>query len=77
MTCDHIIRLPDRYVTRTDDWTGEEMSEWEYNRTESALNDIDTHRMKCSKCGKIEYYSGAARAYYTEGKRSPGIRGLE
>jgi hypothetical protein len=77
MTCDHTIRLPDRYVTWEDDWTGEEHGEWEYNRTESALNDIDLHRMKCSLCGKIEYYSGAARDYYEKGIPSPYITGFK
>lgn len=77
MTCDHMIRLPDRYVVTENYWTGEEEGEWEYNRTESAFSDIDLHRMKCSKCGQVEYYSGAARKYYENGVRSPGIKGLE
>lgn len=45
--------------------------------TYSAYEDIDLHRTKCTKCGHIVYYSGAARAYYEDGVRTPGIRGLE
>jgi hypothetical protein len=26
--------------------------------------DIDTHRFKCEKCGKIGYYSGYGRSLY-------------
>lgn len=35
------------------------------------FQDIDIHRVKCMSCGKIKYYSGAAREYYEEGKRNP------
>ena len=41
------------------------------------MDDIDLHRMKCRICGKIAYYSGAARAFYEDGVKSPGISGLE
>jgi hypothetical protein len=43
----------------------------------STMDDIDLHRMKCRLCGKIGYYSGAARAFYEDGIKSPGISGLE
>jgi hypothetical protein len=76
-TCDHTIHLPDCWVEWEDSWTGEMMGEWEYNRTKSAENDLDLHRTKCSLCGKIGYYSGAARKYYEEGIRTPGVTGLE
>lgn len=58
----------------TDDWTGEELpDEWvEYSTTE----DIDTHRYRCTRCGKVMYYSGAARDYYEKGKRSH-VHGLD
>lgn len=39
--------------------------------------DIDIHRFQCTHCGRIGYYSGAARAYHEDGQRSPGIQGLE
>jgi hypothetical protein len=35
--------------------------------TWSAFEDIDTHRMKCSICGKIDYYSQSARNFYENG----------
>ncbi len=56
------------------DWDGNEhyVDKW-YGCAE----DLDTHRTKCSRCGEIGYYSGAARSYYEEGKRTPGVAGLE
>ena len=36
----------------------------------STMEDIDIHRMRFSLCGEIGYHSGAARAFYTEGKRN-------
>jgi hypothetical protein len=38
------------------------------------LEDIDTHRMKCSACGGIEYYSKAAKDFYEKGIDSDIIR---
>lgn len=38
-------------------------SEWEWQET-SYLHDIDLHRMQCSYCGKIEYYSNRAREHF-------------
>lgn len=43
----------------------------------SIYDDIDLHRAKCRKCGDILYYSGAAKRYYENGIRTPGVRGLE
>ncbi len=37
--------------------------------------DIGVHRYKCTKCGEIGYYSGAARDYYTKGIKSH-VKGL-
>jgi hypothetical protein len=41
----------------------------------STTEDLDTHRYRCTQCGLVMYYSGAARAYYEEGKLSyvPGL----
>lgn len=39
---------------------------WEYT-TERTTIDIDTHRYKCTQCGEVMYYSGAAREYYETG----------
>lgn len=67
--CDHTTgRWEDVY--QYDDWeTGEPVYERQWV-TRSTLEDIDVHRMRCRLCGAIEYYSGAARAYYEEGKRN-------
>lgn len=40
------------------------------------MEDIDTHRMRCSRCGEIQYYSGAAQNFYEKGIKS-GVKGLE
>lgn len=57
-------------------WTGEMEQEVEYVE-QSCEEDIDLHRYKCTLCGKIGYYSGAAKDYYEKGIRQKGIRGLE
>lgn len=43
----------------------------------STMADIDLHRMRCRLCGQIGYYSEAARAFYEDGIKSPGISGLD
>ena len=40
----------------------------------SAFEDIDTHRMKCSRCGEIHYYSQSARNHYENRIPSPWKR---
>lgn len=65
-----------KWHTWIDDWTGEEQGEWR-TETRSLEDDLDLHRTKCSNCGHIGYYSGAARQYYENGVKSPGITGLE
>ncbi len=72
-TCSH-SKDTSRYVTR-ETWD-DEVTEW-VEETTSTMEDIDLHRMKCSKCGKIAYYSGAARNYYEKDVRSlvPGLNG--
>jgi 5-methylcytosine-specific restriction endonuclease McrA len=42
--------------------------EWVWKSTEE---DIDLHRYKCTICGEIGYYSGAAENYYTKGIKNP------
>jgi hypothetical protein len=74
-TCPH-SETRQVWVEEEDAWSGEDISHWE-DKWESWDVDIDIHRFKCTRCGRIGYYSGAARAFYEDGKRSPGIRGLE
>ena len=38
---------------------------------ECTFEDIDIHRYKCTQCGEIGYYSGAAKDYYTKGIENP------
>lgn len=38
---------------------------------EETFEDIDIHRYKCTQCGEIGYYSGAAYDYYTKGIENP------
>ena len=38
---------------------------------EDTFEDIDIHRYKCTQCGEIGYYSGAAKDYYTKGIENP------
>ncbi len=47
------------------DWDGDPLpDEWvEYSTTE----DIDAHRYRCTQCGEVLYYSGAARRFYEDG----------
>ena len=64
MSCDHTERRT-VLVTKEDCW-GEEYQEWETQ--EKCLQvDIDLHRFKCTRCGEIGYYSGAARRFYEGG----------
>jgi len=58
-----------------DTWDGEITERVSESR--SAFEDIDLHRCRCTKCGKIEYYSSAAHNYYVNGIKSPNIKGLD
>lgn len=73
-TCPHTEKRPVEH--RWIDPDGNDVVEFE-NVEFSTMDDIDLHRMKCRLCGKIGYYSGAARAFYEQGIKSPGISGLE
>lgn len=64
--CTHEVIRSEQVIACYDHETDEPVYETKYD-TWSTLQDIDTHRMKCSQCGKIEYYSGAARAFYEDG----------
>lgn len=75
MSCTHYTTRQ-VWVERENDWTGETYGEWEEQST-CHLEDIDLHRMKCTLCGEIKYYSGRARDFYEKGIRTPGIDGLE
>jgi hypothetical protein len=48
------------------------VGEWEY-KTEYTTVDIDLHRYKCTQCGEVMYYSGAAREYYETGVDRKGL----
>jgi hypothetical protein len=73
--CDHENRKTVWHEERND-WTGEIEGEWR-TETTSLIKDIDLHRYQCTRCKQIGYYSGAAMAYYEQGKRTPGVQGLE
>lgn len=73
--CGHSNKWTER-VEYECEWSGEWISEL-VEREQSLYEDIDLHRARCSRCGHILYYSGAARKFYEEGIKSPGIRGLE
>ncbi len=69
MKCSHTkigyeLRGENEYSSVTNDY---EWVEGQYPIEESCFEDIDLHRMKCSRCGKIEYYSKAAKDYYEKG----------
>jgi hypothetical protein len=74
--CDHTSyrMVPNRMK----DYAFDPDSEPDYvEESYSTYEDIDLHRAKCSMCGDILYYSGAAKNYYENGVRTPGIIGLE
>lgn len=71
MSCSHGYTTQ-RYVAKYDDWSGETSYEWEDHHT-SYLVDIDTHRYKCTHCGEVMYYSGAAKEYYETGVDRKGL----
>lgn len=74
MTCTH--KDPDYWETETweDDW-GNTHTDTKRVYGRSLQKDIDLHRFRCTRCGEIGYYSGAARAYHEDGVKSD-ITGL-
>lgn len=75
MSCTH-EQSTQRWVEEENWYTGEKEGRWEWS-TRSTTVDIDLHRYKCTRCGEVMYYSGRAREYYEEGKKSDWIKGLE
>ena len=73
MSCAH-ERTTSNWIT-IDDGYDEPYSKW-HSETKSLFEDIDLHRFKCTECGEVRYYSGAAKDYYTKGILSP-VRGLD
>lgn len=66
MNCTH-ERREQVWVEEEDWYSGEMVGRWEWN-VQSACEDIDLHRYRCTMCGKVMYYSGAAQAYYEDGE---------
>lgn len=55
--------------------TGEMRYERTYY-TVSTCEDVDTHRYKCTQCGKMFYYSKAASDFWEKGIKSDYLPGL-
>ncbi|MBB5546638.1 hypothetical protein A8H39_01700 [Paraburkholderia fungorum] len=75
MECKH-YREWQAWIEVKDPYSGEATGMY-HTHTESLDEDIDLHRFRCRQCGRIGYYSGAARAFYEQRIKSPGILGLE
>jgi hypothetical protein len=71
MSCNH-QRRTEHWVEEEDWYHGGTTGYWEYN-TEYTTVDIDLHRYKCTQCGLVMYYSGAAREYYETGVDRKGL----
>ena len=71
--CSHSENIPVNRIR--ENYYGEDEHYVDYEER-STYVDIDLHRYKCTKCGEVGYYSGAAVDYYTKGIRSD-IRGLQ
>lgn len=72
--CKHELQVSVDYKIYNQE-TGEDDIITEYE-TRSTFEDIDLHRYKCTQCGEIGYYSGAAKNYYENGIKSE-ILGLK
>lgn len=64
-------KIEEKWCDYNEDWIEVEVERWV---EVSTFEDIDTHRLKCSLCGKIEYYSKSARDHYENGIPSPWVR---
>lgn len=64
MKCEHRQWVSGWYSEEENFWTGEMEDIWNEGYWESLQEDIDTHRFKCSLCGEIGYYSGAAKDHF-------------
>ena len=67
MLCDHTRRIRERSDPQYDDYDDGESSRYEYD-TVSTMEDIDTGRMRCTLCGKVDYYTQAWRDFWETGK---------
>ena len=67
--CDHTKEVLETFKDFEWDEYSDDFVEYEYQKTvtRTAFTDLDTHRLKCSICGEIDYYSQAARNYYEKG----------
>ena len=74
MTCSH-TKTKGSWQQREDYDTGAFSDVWGEHKV-SADYDLDLHRYKCGMCGRIGYYSGAARVYHEDGVKS-NITGLD
>ena len=69
--CSHTTRK-ERYFEDECWYTGIVTGRWETEEVSTTV-DIDLHRYKCTQCGKVMYYSGAAREYYETGVDRKGL----
>ena len=71
MACKHEIyvsaRFGEPYYCQ---WDGELKRDWIPAQKVTAFEDIDLHRMVCSICGEIAYYSQTAREHFQGIKNS-------
>lgn len=74
MACEHQVWVAGYWETEQEEnwYTGEmeDASVFHRGHYEDTFVDLDLHRMKCTQCGKIKYYSGAAHDYYENGIKS-------
>lgn len=70
MNCNH--QKTQRQWVDVDQFGEETQGKWKYE-TVFTTEDIDTHRYLCTQCGKIMYYSGAAREYFETGVDHKGL----
>lgn len=70
MNCSH-SRTKQTWAT-TNCFGEETEGEWE-SETVSTTVDLDLHRYKCTQCGEVMYYSGAAKEYYETGVDRKGL----
>lgn len=71
MACTHSITTVEDQGWE-DPWDSRWYDDWQ-QVTRSTMEDIDLHRMRCSQCGEIGYYSSAARAFYECGEERPDL----
>ena len=62
--CKHRSWVDSTTETITCDWTGEDHTEYIAGYYEETIEDVDTHRYKCTQCSKMFYYSQWAKEKY-------------